>query len=667
MVLQRNSAVKLWGWSGPSEEVKITPSWDGHTYTAKATRDARWELTLPTPEAGGPYELTFEASNTLVLRDILIGEVWICSGQSNMEWSANHGFNNAEAEVQNADHPNLRLFQIPKTTSPHPQDDCAAAWELCSPATMRDFSAVAYFFGRHLAQHLDVPVGLIQAAWGGTAAEVWTPREIIDGDEEFSRWDEVLATSSGWPRTPGIAYNAMIHPVINYKIAGAIWYQGESNTANPDTYRRLFPSMIESWRAAWGFPLPFYYVQIAPFRYGTPFVCARVQEAQLMSMRTPLTGMVVVSDIGNIYDIHPRNKQDVGRRLGNWALARTYGQRDVVYSGPIYQSHAVEGGEMVISFKHAEDGLLSADGPLTEFVLAGEDRIFYPAEAVIRGSQVAVTSKYVLEPVAARFGFHNLAEPNLLNQHGLPASSFRTDDWPILAKGVDISIRYRPEAEAYLVALTSDGANEIKYTTNGDPPGLFGLTYREPFYIQNECLLQARAYVDDVPSDYVQRKEIRLNKATFMPVTLEQRYAPGRAAGGDQALIDGETGTAFFNDGKWQGYQGDLGLVLDFGKRIEIENISLHALKDQNRNIFLPNKVVFEISNDGQRFNEVYRKPLFHAREEQVEIYDYQFTFKNPRKTRYVRVSAENMKKCPSWHKNAGGQAWMLFDEIIIE
>ena len=669
MVLQRNSTVRLWGWSNAAEEIDITPAWDQHTYEVKADRDARWEILIPTPDAGGPYSIEIKGTNQIVLEDILIGEVWICSGQSNMEWSAVHGYDGAEEEVSNADHPNIRLFQIPKTTSQYPQDDCQGIWETCSPTSIADFSAVGYFFGRHLNRELDVPIGLIQAAWGGTAAEVWTPRKIIDAHDQFSKWDQVLGTSDYWPRTPAATYNAMIHPLVKFKLAGTIWYQGESNTANPIVYRDLFPAMINGWREAWDFPMPFYYVQIAPYNYSTPLQGALVREAQLQTMSNmPNTGMVVVSDIGNIYDIHPRNKIDVGIRLANWALARTYGLRDVKYSGPLYQSHRVENGKMIVSFKYADAGLLSKDGPLRGFTLAGRDRIFFPAEAVIKDNEVVVTSNFVLDPVAVRFGFDNAAETNLFNQYELPASSFRSDDWPIITKDVKIDINYKPEAQAYLVTLTSDEVDEIKYTTNGDPPGLSGLTYRQPFYIDKECTIKALAFFEGRSSDATTTKVVKMNLATYKPLELDSRYSDPYSAGGDQALVDGVTGGSSYNNGMWQGYLGEnMSATIDFGQRIPISTITTRAFKNQNARIFLPNKVTFEISNDGERFIEIYRKPLFHARDEEIAHFEYTFSFKGSRKTRYIRVSAENMGICPSWHEQAGEKAWILLDEVIVD
>jgi hypothetical protein len=301
--------------------------------------------------------------------------------------------------------------------------------------------------------------------------------------------------------------------------------------------------------------------------------------------------------------------------------------------------------------------------------LAGDDQIFYPANAVIKGEEVSVSSDFVLNPIAVRFGFGNTTPTNLFSQYGLPATSFRSDDWPIIVKQIETRIEYKPEAEAYLVTLTAaDDVNQIKYTTNGDPPGLTGLIYRNPFYIEKECTIKSLAFFEGRASDAITTKEAKMNMATFRPIVLGTRYDNSRSAGGDQGLIDCLFGSLNINDGRWQGYLGsNLDITIDFGERAEISTVKMTALKDQNARIFLPNKVTFEVSNDGERFAEIYRKPLFHGREENVEIYQYEFSYKNPRKTRYLRIRADNMGVCPPWHSSAGERAWMMFDEVVVE
>jgi sialate O-acetylesterase len=429
MVLQRNAEVKLWGWASPNEKVTVITSWKGSVNIDTADNYANWDVTFKTPEAGGPHTITIIGSNTLVLEDVLIGEVWLCSGQSNMEWSARIGIDNSTKEVMKANFPMIRLFQVAKASSPDRQLDCKGEWKSCRSETMIDFSAVAYFFGRELHQNLEIPIGLINSSWGGTPAEAWMNSEVIESDAYLKEAAAMHKEVPWCPTKPGYTYNTMLAPIIPFKIAGAIWYQGEGNTVNPIQYRKMFPTMITNWRSEWGYDFPFYYVQIAPFDYGKGNRGTLVREAQLMSLSTPNTGMVVTSDIGNIKDIHPRNKQDVGKRLANWALARTYGMENVSYSGPLYREMKIEGSKIRIYFNFANNGLVAKGEGLTHFQVAGKDQKFQKADAKIDGSSIIVYSNRVKDPVAVRFGWSNTAEPNLFNKEGLPASCFRTDDW----------------------------------------------------------------------------------------------------------------------------------------------------------------------------------------------------------------------------------------------
>ncbi|MEQ6121447.1 sialate O-acetylesterase [Reichenbachiella sp. MALMAid0571] len=434
MVLQQNKEVAIWGWASPAEKVKITGSWNNKTVETTTDRGAKWRTVIQTPVAGGPFTITIEGQNTLVLENVLVGEVWLCSGQSNMESSATHGysFNNAKEEIANSDYPNIRLFHVEKATSDSRQEDLTGAWTVCGTETMKTFSGTAYFFGRELHKKLDIPIGLIHSSWGGTAAEVWTDKEVIDADPQLSENAAKIPVYDWWPMKSGSAFNAMIAPVIPYGIAGAIWYQGETNTVAPLNYRKLFPAMIKDWREEWGYEFPFYYVQIAPFKYDQPYKGVLLREAQFKSMSVPNTGMVVISDIGDISNIHPTNKQDVGYRLGQWALAKTYHKPDVVYSGPVYKEMKIEGEKVRLMFDYAEKGLVAKGGDLTYFEIAGEDQQFVPAKAKITGNTIEVFNKKIKKPIAVRFAWDNIAEPNLFNTEGLPASSFRTDDWEIV-------------------------------------------------------------------------------------------------------------------------------------------------------------------------------------------------------------------------------------------
>ncbi len=432
MVLQQNSEATIWGWTTEvSEKITVSGSWNNEKVTVEAYQGI-WSLKLPTPKAGGPYVLTIEGHEKIILNNILIGEVWLCSGQSNMEWTPLLGLDNADQEIANASYPNIRFFSVPKHTSKYPQDDSFGAWKESTPETMKTFSSVGYFFGRKLHKDLNVPVGLINSSWGGTNVEVWIPKEAIAHHTGLLQSMDRIKEQPWWPHDEALAYNAMIHPLVNFNIAGTIWYQGESNRMNAGFYHEAFSTMIASWRKKWQKEFPFYFVEIAPFNYNskTNIEAALVREAQLKTMQTITnSGMVVTNDIGNLKNIHPTNKQEVGRRLALWALSKTYGVKDLAFSGPIYKSMEIKKNKVTVSFDFAENGLHVKGKELKEFFIAGEDKQFHPAKAKIKGNKIELTSKQVKHPVAVRFAFTETALPNLYNSDGLPAAAFRTDRW----------------------------------------------------------------------------------------------------------------------------------------------------------------------------------------------------------------------------------------------
>lgn len=429
MVLQQNSTVPIWGWGETNMELAVSCSWDSVMVTTMVDNHAKWKLEVKTPPAGGPYDIImWQADDTLFLEDVLIGEVWLASGQSNMEWPL-YKSDSSEKEIAEANFPLIRLYQSTKRTAIGPQIDLEGEWQECSPASSRDFSAVAYFFARELHQKLKIPIGIINSSWGGTGAEVWVKPSLILEDREFVQAAKLIPENPYGPVEPGIVYNAMIAPLIPFRIAGVIWYQGESNRHNYFIYERLFSNLIRSWREEWNYEFPFYYVQIAPYNYNEPLVGLMIRAAQFNCLSVPNTGMVVTSDIGNINNIHPKNKKDVGKRLANWALAKTYKLDGIAYSGPIYRQMKIEGNKIRIFFDHSEHGLVSRGGELTHFQIAGEDRIFVSARAIIDGNTVLVSARGIKRPKAVRFAWSNTAEPNLFNRDGLPASCFRTDSW----------------------------------------------------------------------------------------------------------------------------------------------------------------------------------------------------------------------------------------------
>lgn len=438
MVMQQNAEVSIWGKDDPGTNIKISATW-GEESEVKSGSDGHWKTNISTPDAGGPYSVTIKGSEVIVLNDVLCGEVWLCSGQSNMEMPVkgygNQPITGSNEAILNSANPALRVFQIDKQPSAVPMDDVKGRWQAAAPSTTPNFSATAYFFGELVQKILGVPVGLIVTSWGGSKAEAWMDRESLKSFPEISIPDEVPDQRPH--QTGTILYNGMIHPFIDYHIKGAIWYQGESNRNKASQYSNLFPAMIESWRALWDHgDFPFYFVQISPYGYGsseeTKYATALLREAQLQSMQNvENTGMVVTADIGDCDCIHPADKTTVGRRLAYWALAETYGFEGIAYQSPIYKSLEItEDIKIKISFDHVPSGLTSFGEPLSGFEIAGEDRFFYPAEAIInRDRTVSVWSKYVPYPVAVRYAFGDCIDGSLFNIAGLPASPFRTDRW----------------------------------------------------------------------------------------------------------------------------------------------------------------------------------------------------------------------------------------------
>lgn len=425
MVLQQNAEIIFWGWAKTGEPVVIKADWLDNEVTVKASVQGTWKISLKTPVAGGPYNIHIKGYNEVLLKNILIGEVWLCSGQSNMEWTATSGIDNGDEEIKNASYPEIRFFTVLNSTSLNPQEHLAGKWSVCTPEEMARFSAIGYFFARKLNKELGIPVGVINSSWGGTPAESWMPEEVFQKDD-FLREAAAKQKPVPWgPVETARIFNSMISPLIPFRIAGVLWYQGEANTINGYAYKEMLTGLINSWRSRWNYDFPFYYAQIAPYTYGNPFEGVIVRDAQRKVLEVPNTGMVVLSDIGDTLNIHPKNKQDAAVRLANIALNRIYKQQVADDSGPLFKEMVIEKNKAIISFTHA-DGLHTEGDRPTCFEIAGEDNIFYPADAKIKDLQIIVQSKKVRVPVVVRFAWSNTATPNLFNGVNLPASCFIT-------------------------------------------------------------------------------------------------------------------------------------------------------------------------------------------------------------------------------------------------
>ena len=484
MVLQRQAPMPIWGWAAPGEEVTVQLG-DDAAQAVKTVADAegRWRVKLPPREAGdaGLTLTVSSAAGAKTLSDILIGEVWLCSGQSNMEMVVASCLN-APEEIATAKFPGIRQMKVAHLTSGVPLDDVPAAWQLCSPETVGGFTAAGYFMARELHRELGVPIGLLNLSWGGTLIEPWTPIEgfaavpalaeiyqrvsrTLPGNDLYraglrkhidatSQWldaaraalekREPAPLSPEFPAElkpltehtqPAAIYNAMMNPVVGYGMRGAIWYQGESNHGEGIRYLDKTKALLAGWRKLWGIgDFPFYFVQIAPFQYGNeaPWILPIFWEAQSACLEIANTGMVVTNDIGNIEDIHPKNKQDVGLRLALLALKSQYGKKDLAASGPVFESMSIDGGTLRLTFTDTAGGLKSRDGKdLTHFEIIGEQAEFKPARAIVEGPDTIVLSaEGITQPAAMRFAWHKLAAPNLVNGAGLPACAFRAGEIP---------------------------------------------------------------------------------------------------------------------------------------------------------------------------------------------------------------------------------------------
>ncbi len=466
MVLQQGAPIKIWGWADANEEVTVDLA--GTTAKIKSSSAGKWMVTLPARKAARrPLTLTVSGKNKIALKNLLIGEVWIASGQSNMEWSMRSSFD-ATNEIAKTANPLVRLYTVPKLKADAPVDNVPAVWQECGPATTPGFSAVAYYFARDLAKARKVPVGIVHTSWGGSPAEVWMSERVLAGNPDYKRdildpypvqakrsqealaaWQQEsdAAKKEGKPFTkrrpggggwkPTELYNGMIAPLIPFAIKGAIWYQGESNAGRAHQYRTLFADMVKNWRHDWGQgDFTFLQVQLAPFMAirdePTNSTWAELREAQNLAIKTlPKVGVAVITDVGEEKDIHPKKKEPVGARLALAARAIAYGEK-IVHSGPAYKSVVIEGDKATLGFDHVGRGLEARGGAVKGFAIAGADQKFVWADAKIQGDKIVVSSPKVSQPAAVRYGWADFPVVNLWNKNGLPASPFRTDDWPMI-------------------------------------------------------------------------------------------------------------------------------------------------------------------------------------------------------------------------------------------
>lgn len=437
MVMQQQTQAAIWGSANKNSSVSVTTSWNRKSYSTKSSADGKWKLKVRTPKAGGPYEILISDGKALKLKNVLIGEVWVCSGQSNMEMPVK-GYKNqpvigSSDAIAFSSNPNIRLFGVKRATSLDPLDDFTGVWQLCEPENVADFSATAYYFGLTLNKILNVPIGLINTSWGGTRIEPWIS-EMGCKNFKWVKLPEKKPVENLSPQTPSVLFNAMINPIVGYGIRGAIWYQGESNRNEPKEYQKLMTGLIENWRSVWGIgEFSFYFVQIAPFDYGpTGLSSAYLREAQLKaSTAIPNIGMASIMDVGEKDCIHPANKGIGSKRLALLALSQTYGIKGINCQSPVLKEMKVTEGVVKLTFDNAPNGLTSFGKELSYFEVAGENKRFYPAKAFISGDGVTLFAPQIAKPIAVRYAFKDFIVGDLFGTDGLPVSSFRTDEWEI--------------------------------------------------------------------------------------------------------------------------------------------------------------------------------------------------------------------------------------------
>ena len=445
MVLQQQTNVAIWGWTKAGSTVQLSCTWNKKKYGTSADANGKWKLSIATPAAGGPYEITISDGESLTLKNILIGEVWLCSGQSNMEMPMKgyrdqpiKGSNDAVFQSANNQ---IRLYTVPRAVKTFIQDSTRKAdWQIAGSETVNNFSAVAYHFGRILQAKLNVPIGLINISYGGSSAEAWMSPEALKAFPELTI-PSLADSSKVNNRTPTTLYNGMLKPFIGFTIRGCLWYQGESNNGRAEQYEKLFPAMVKQWRDEFGIgEFPFYFAQIAPYNYRnganatSPLDLkansAFLRDAQRKSVNhIPNSGMVVLMDNGEEFNIHPADKETVGKRFSYMALGATYQLKGFAYQSPAMDSLLINGSIATIKFKYVPNGLTSYGKPLTQFEIAGADKIFRPAAASIRNGTIVVSSPLVPAPVAVRYAFRDFIVGELFSTEGYPVSSFRTDDW----------------------------------------------------------------------------------------------------------------------------------------------------------------------------------------------------------------------------------------------
>ncbi|MCX6281955.1 MAG: chitobiase/beta-hexosaminidase C-terminal domain-containing protein [Bacteroidetes bacterium] len=675
MVLQQFTQINLWGWADPGESITVYTSWNGKSYSLRADKEGRWNIRLFSGGPGGPYTIRFSGNNMLEINDVMVGEVWVCSGQSNMEFTfQNLGgwkyFPDLKKRIDTSRLNKIRLCTIGKQALKQPSDSCLARWLPADSSSILNFSATAFCFGLEINKKFNVPVGLIVSSWGGTPAEAWTPDEYLRYIPGLSFYLNHPNNPSWEASAPSGLFNGMIYPLRHYTIKGVIWYQGESNRYDPDLYGSLFKSMILSWRRYWEkLDLPFYFVQIAPFNYGDyDEASGYLREAQEKALEMENTGMAVTLDIGNLNDIHPKNKQEVGYRLSLLAFAQAYNQASLRSStSPELRFSRIEEDKIQVYLKNT-DFLYGRGDKLSGFRIAGDDGIFKPADALIAGSSVIVSSKEVPSPKYVRYAFRNTDTASVFDKWGLPASSFRTDSFPVNYREVRISGKINPVNKNLKVGLyCPDRSAVIRYTNDGSTPEMTSAVYHDSLILDTSCRLSAKAFINEIPSQATDSIRFTVHEALGCKVVLKNKPS-GSYRGNDFTLTDGILGNIGSQGRDWLGFQGDdFEATVDLGVKKHIDQVKINFLVNTASWIFPPVLASIYFSSDGINFEKADEfKPEFpgpSSLKSKPRIVSISTKKLRPL-TRYIKIIAKNQGLTPPWHYAPGQKCWLFVDEV---
>lgn len=622
MVMQQQTRLWAEGKAPANRPIRMYTGWDGLWREMQTDSLGNWKFELRSPVAGGPLAMTFACErDSLKLTDVMSGEVWLASGQSNMEFTlkmlnaATHYPAATGSSLASAAGPMVRIFTVVRDTPEVRKTVCEGSWKVAEAGQLDDLSGTAFFFARNLSDSLKKPVGVIVSAWGGSPIETWIPANELENRPDLGRYRLAPNQSPWWSGVPGKTFNGMINPLASFPFKGVLWYQGETNVEDYRDYPLLMQSLIESWRRFFGrSEMPFLFVQIAPYAlYRTPVTAALLHDAQTRCLSIPNTGMAVTLDlVDNLYDIHPHNKWEVGKRLAGQALAIAYGNKHSALQNPLFRGMSTEANQAVLTFSNT-GGPLRLAGQGNNFLIAGADHRFYPAQVTAKGTEIILSSPQVAKPEAVRYAFANNSTASVWGANGLPVPTFRTDNWDCVPGSITIKPNFDEESQSLAYTLVTKAREaDILYAIDQSPEAN-SLVFRSPIPIQNPCTIRAMLKRNGYYSQDVASMELTTHKALGKMVEVNQAVDGAFKASGNRALTDGILGSADPYDGVWQGYRTD-SLVLSMDMIPGSKSLKLNLLQDDALQNQLPKIAQLLLSPDGKNYVVTQTKVIRESR-----------------------------------------------------